>query len=226
MLAAAFLVTVVVALGGYHLLIERPRRARFEVRLRAADAGPVPLTDWMGSVPAGVFLQNGFTWSRIAPDGSVEVGVHPMLHGLVGNETRYSLAEPGRHVDRGDPILEIGTGDRSARVRAPLSGRITARNRFAASPVSFDDPDSLQNAWLYRVQPDDLAREVPSWMIGTPATEWAGDRYGRIREYLQRAVADGEMGVALADGGEVPIGALAELDASAWSEFEARFLNT
>lgn len=226
MLAAAFLVTVVVALGGYHLLIERPRRARVGLELRGARVGPAPLTDWVESVPEGVFLQDGFTWSRVVPDGTVEVGVHPMLHGLVGSQTRFSLAEPGRHFDRGEPILEIGTGDRSARVRAPLSGKITARNRFASTELTDGDPHSIDRAWLYRVQPDDLARDVPSWMIGRPATEWAGDRYGRIREYLQRAVADGEMGLALADGGEVPVGALAELDAEAWSDFEARFLNT
>jgi glycine cleavage system H lipoate-binding protein len=224
MLAAAFLVTVVVALGGYHLLVERPRRIQLEAQLGGVRAGPVPLTDWVASVPDGVFLQNGFTWSRVVPDGTVEVGVHPMLPGLIGDQTRYSLAETGRHFDRGDPILEIGTGERSARVRAPLSGRITARNRFVSGPLSNREPDSVDTAWLYRIQPDDLAQEVASWMIGTPATEWAQDRYGRIREYLQRAVADGEAGLALADGGEVPVGALAGLDARAWSEFETRFL--
>ena len=225
MLAAAFLMTVVVALGGYHLLIERPRRARLEVQYSGARVGPAPLTDWVGTVPEGIFLQNGFTWSRVVPDGTVEVGVHPMLQGLVGEQARYSLAEPGQHFDRGDPILEIGTGEKSARVRAPLSGKITARNRFASGSLTDHEADSLDRAWLYRLEPDDLALDVPSWMIGTPATEWAGDRYGRIREYLQRAVAEGEMGLALADGGEVPVGALAELDAEAWSEFEARFLH-
>ncbi|MEJ2547183.1 MAG: hypothetical protein P8125_05130 [Gemmatimonadota bacterium] len=224
MLAAAFLVTVVVALGGYHLLIERPRRIQLGGQPGGVRTGPVPLTEWVASVPDGVFLQNGFTWSRVVPDGTVEVGVHPMLQRLIGDQTRYSLAETGRHVDRGDPILEIGTGVNSARVRAPLSGRITARNRFVSGFLSNREPDSLNNAWLYRMQPDDLSQEVPSWMIGTPATDWSHDRYGRIREYLQRAVADGETGLALADGGEVPVGALASLDARAWSEFEARFL--
>lgn len=224
MLAAAFFVTVVVALGGYHLLVERPRRAMLQQVQRQAHARPAPLEEVVGAVPGGVFLQNGFTWSRIVQDGSVEIGVHPMLQGLVGDDIRYSLEDPGQHIDRGEPFLGIGTGDRSVHVRAPLSGRITAQNRFPPSRVTALDVKGDAAAWLYRIQPDDLAGEIPAWMIGAHAKEWTRDRYERIREHLQHAVAGGEIGLALADGGEVPIGALSELDPQAWSEFEARFL--
>ncbi len=86
MLAAAFFVTVVVALAAYHVLIERPRRVASRYEQRRAPAGPARLEDVIGAVPGGVFLQNGFTWSRVVPDGAVEVGVHPMLAGLIGNK--------------------------------------------------------------------------------------------------------------------------------------------
>ena len=217
MLAAAFFVTVVVALGGYHLLIERPRRVTLQ---RQAHTGPAALEEIVGKLPGGVFLQNGFTWSRVVPDGVVEVGVNPMLVGLLGGSAEFSLDAPGGHVDRGSPLFEIGRDGRRVRVPAPVSGRITALNRhpYANDVVTGDD------AWLYRIVPDDLAREVPSWMIGTAASEWTRDRYERIREHLQHQMADGSTGIALADGGQVPVGALRGLDSAAWEAFEATFL--
>ena len=108
MLAAAFFVTVIVALAAYHVLIEQPRRAALRAR-----TGPTRLDDVVGPLPGGVFLQNGFTWSRVVPDGGVEIGVHPMLVGLIGGEPEMSLHDPGNRVERGAPFLEIGEGDRA-----------------------------------------------------------------------------------------------------------------
>ena len=224
MLAAAFLVAVVVALAAYHVLIERPRRVASGELQRRAPAGPARLEDVVGPVPGGVFLQNGFTWSRVVPDGAVEVGVHPMLVGLIGNKPEMLLDDPGNRVERGEPFMRIGNGDRALQLRAPVTGRITARNHYPRTDARWEGMRGSDEAWLYRVEPDDLARDVPSWMIGTQAADWTRNRYERIREHLQHAVADGEIGLALADGGEVPVGALAELDPDAWTTFEHTFL--
>lgn len=224
MLAAAFFVTVVVALGGYHFFIERPRRATLQRQDRQAFTGPAPLEEVVGALPGGVFLQNGFTWSRVVPDGAVEVGVNPMLIGLMGGRADFTLDEPGAHVDRGSPLLEIGRDGRSVRVPAPVSGRITAINRYPHSNARWDDVVTGNDAWLCRIVPDDLARDVPAWMIGAAANEWTRDRYERIREHLQHHAIQGSAGIALADGGQVPVGALRELDSAAWGAFEATFL--
>ncbi|MGW8282767.1 MAG: hypothetical protein ACWGON_05665 [Gemmatimonadota bacterium] len=225
MLAAAFFVTVVVALAAYHVLIERPRRVASRDLQRRAPAGPARLDELVGTVPGGVFLQNGFTWSRVVPDGAVEVGVHPMLAGLIGSKPRVSLFEPGERVVRGEPFLKIGTGDRDLSVRAPVTGRITARNQYAQTAQGSDPVRGSDDSWLYRVEPDDLARDVPAWMIGAHAEAWTRNRYEQIREHLQHAVADGDIGLALADGGEVPFGALRELDSESWARFEETFLS-
>ena len=61
-------------------------------------------------------------------------------------------------------------------------------------------------------------------MIGTQAADWTRNRYERIREHLQYAAAHGTTGLALADGGEVPFGALGELAPEVWLNFEETFL--
>ena len=135
MLAAAFFVTVVVALGGYHFFIERPRRATLQRLDRQAFAGPVPLEEVVGALPGGVFLQNGFTWSRVVPDGAVEVGVNPMLIGLLGGGADFTLDEPGVHVDRGSPLLEIGRDGRSIVLPRDLRRNRPTRS-YSCSPRS------------------------------------------------------------------------------------------
>ncbi|MDT8436457.1 MAG: hypothetical protein RRA92_06840 [Gemmatimonadota bacterium] len=224
MLAAAFFMTVIVALAAHHVLIERPRRAADREAGRRTRAGPAPLRDVMGALPGGVFLQDEFTWSRVTPDGDVDVGIHPLLLGLVGGHARLDLETPESRVEKGRPFARIGMNGRSLAVRAPVSGRIRARNPYAPVDGSWESARERDGGWLYRIEPDDLASEIPTWMIGQAAADWSRERYGRVREYLQRAVAGGETGLALADGGEVPVGALAELDPEAWRSFETEFL--
>lgn len=226
MLAAAFFVTVIVALAAHHVLIERPRRAASLEAGRRTQAGPARLQDVMGALPRGVFLQDEFTWSRVTPDGDVDVGIHPLLFGLVGTDSELRLEEPDARIEKGRSFAHLGADGRTLAVRAPISGRIRARNRFAVVDGSWESARERDGGWLYRIEPDDLASEIPLWMIGEQAVDWTRDRYGRVREYLQRAVAGGEIGLALADGGEVPFGALAELDPAAWADFESEFLRS
>jgi len=224
MLAATFLVTVVVALGAYNLLVERPRRAVSRRREGLLVVGPAPLEETIGPLPGGVFLQNGFTWSRLVPDGSIEVGVNPMLMGLVGDHAELRISDPGERIERGAELAEIGTDGRSLHLRAPVAGRIKARNRYPDGRLDWNSVRDGADAWLLRIEPDDLARDVPAWMIGSEAADWTRDRYERIREHLQRSVPAGEAGMALADGGAVPVGALKDLDSVAWESFEDAFL--
>ena len=81
MLGAVFFVTVAIALTGHYILVERPRRIA-----REAGQGPraLPVRDLIPRLPSGIFLQPTFTWSQVRPNGDVELGVHPLLFGLVG----------------------------------------------------------------------------------------------------------------------------------------------
>jgi hypothetical protein len=62
-------------------------------------------------------------------------------------------------------------------------------------------------------------------MIGQTAVDWTRSQYGRIRDHLLERSADPHTGLALADGGELPVGALKQLDAAEWSDFQDEFLS-
>ncbi|MCK5482717.1 MAG: hypothetical protein KAJ13_03410 [Gemmatimonadetes bacterium] len=109
MLGVVFFVSVVAVLTGHYLLVERPRRIAGE-----SVMGPraLPLRDLVSRLPAGVFLQPTFTWGQVRPGGDVEIGVHPLLLSLVGPDPELEIRSAGEHVNKGDPLMTVGSGER------------------------------------------------------------------------------------------------------------------
>lgn len=218
MLAAVFFVLVVTLLTGHYFLIERPRRIAKE-----STAGPLamPLRELISRLPAGVFLQPTFTWGHVRPGGEVEVGVHPLLLSLVGPDPEVETRRAGEHVAKGDPLMVVGTGERRLVVRSPIAGSVARAN--VSSPAETDWQGRSETTCL--IQAERLSDEVPTWMLGEAAVDWTRSQYGRIRDHLLHRSADPATGLALADGGELPVGALSQFGEDDWAEFEREFLS-
>ncbi len=218
-----FLIVVVIALTAYHFLVERPRRRALE--LKGPYSVPLPLTDIVGNLPDGVFLHPTLTWGRLHPEGDVELGIHPLLLGLVGKSSQIEpRGELGR-IEEGDPIARIVAGDRELVVRSPTGGRIVATNPRATSDASWSEA-IWDEGWVCRVRPDRLSAEIGSWLISDEAVEWTKRRYGDIRDGILGLTPHGGSGLMLADGGEIPVGVLTQLDDEAWQRFEKDFLGS
>lgn len=224
MVAVLVVMTIAVLIALDYFVLRRRRSERREEM--PAMPGLEPLSQAVSRLPWGVFLQPTFTWTRVEPDGAVLIGVHPLLLGIVGAPYEIGLLETGEDVEKGQPLLRIRRGGRSLTVRAPVAGRITGVNRTVENETDFDAAAKHGASWFYRIAPVGIGDEVPKWLIGARAAEWTAGQYDRIREHLLRQSRDGEVGLALADGGEVPVGILVHLDAAAWAEFESVFLTT
>ncbi len=218
MLGAVFFAIVVTLLTGHYFLVERPRRI-----VGDSTAGPraVPLRDLVSRLPAGVFLQPTFTWGEVRPAGDVEIGVHPLLLSLVGPDAELEMRTAGEHIGKGDPLMTVGSGERRLVVRSPLAGSVVAAD---STPRGHTDWQRLSDGTCL-IQPEELSAEVPTWMIGKAAVDWSREQYGRIRDHLLQSTAEPQTGLALADGGELPIGALSQLDPAGWADFEDEFLS-
>ncbi len=223
MLGAIFGLLVVTALTVYYVLVERPRQRA----LKHEGPRPVPLAlaDIIGKLPEGVFLHPTLTWGRLRPNGDVDLGIHPLLLGLVGESREINpRGEPGR-LEKGDPFADIVAGDRELIVRSPTSGRIVATNPRATADASWRGATWDDGSWVCRVRPDRLSDEIESWLISDKAVEWTRRRYGDIRDSILGLAFRGEPELMLADGGEIPIGILTQFDGEAWQQFEKDFLD-
>ncbi len=218
MLAAVFFLLVVALLTGHYFLIERPRRIAAE---SSAPLSALPVRELINGVPAGVFLQPTFTWGQVRSGGDVEVGVHPMLLSLLGPDAELEMRRAGERVRKGEPLMTIGNGERRLVVRSPISGSISMANATPSGATGWQ----IRSDRTCLIEPENLSVEVPTWMLGKPAVDWSRAQYGRIRDHLLETTADPATGLALADGGELPVGALNQLDAAAWADFEDEFLS-
>ncbi|UCC72570.1 MAG: hypothetical protein JSV86_19770 [Gemmatimonadota bacterium] len=220
MLGVICAVIAIVVITAHHFLIERPRH-RAE-----PPPGPIPLSAAMGRLPKGIFLQSTYTWSTIRASGELLVGVHPILLSLVGAPHKLELLAHNGRVEKGEPFIRIGEADRCLTLHSPVTGRVLAQRHVAKDEMRWDSMTEEDGGWLCRIRPENMAEEIPTWMIADRALEWTKRKYGEIRDHLLKAVAERELTLTMADGGEIPVGILAEFDGSEWQAFQDAFLHT
>lgn len=221
MLTIAFVLVVVTAIVAYHFLIVRPGEKRLSRKLPLAS--PIPLSAALERLPRGVFLQPTYTFGEFDQRGRLLCGVHPILLGLIGAPYDLQLKVNGGEVKKGAPLFRIGKGGRWLTLPAPVSGKIV-ESKAVTRGGDWERLAGGPDDWLCRIEPQHVEREIPSWMVADGAVEWTKRKYGEIRDHLMNARAERELSLTLADGGEIPVGVLAEFDEDAWKEFQDVFL--
>ena len=222
-MVALLVVLTFIAFVALDFYLEK-RSVRIEVH-HAIGRAPPPLRATIQPVPAGVFLQPTWTWSRIGESGELYVGIHPMLLSLVGAPVELDCRVPGERIAKGEPLARLGTGGKRLTVRSPVEARVELVNYPAVGGAEPWAPAEGPNAtWLYRLTPEHVATEIGGWLTGEPAAAWTRRKYGELRNYLQGAVADRHLGAVMADGGELPVGILGEMDERVWSAVDERLM--
>ncbi len=219
MVVVLVVLTILALLALDHFVLSKRREAAAETA--PSVSVPEPLSSAVGHLPAGVFVQPGFTWSRIRENGDVATGIHPLLIGLMGEPYRVELMKVGESVERGEPFLSVGRGARRLTLRSPVAGRIAEVNPEVARETARAGVRDRDGSWLYRVTPSRLAEEVPHWMLAERAAQWTRREYERLGAFFSGLVQEDAVGVTMADGGEIPSGILTKLDDCAWQEFQS-----
>ncbi len=184
--------------------------------------GNIALSRVFSLLPSGVFLQPSYTWSKILDSGNLLVGIHPIIMGLIGNPDEIELLHPGERVKKGTTILKIHKGEKIIRVSAPLDGAITSLNNQVVEDSTMEN---LGQNWIYSIKPDNVSAEISQWMIAEKARDWITNRYSQMKKFFQENLSQNELGITMADGGDLPVGILGQFDNKIWQKFERKFLN-
>lgn len=223
MLTIVFVVTVVTAIVAHHFLIVRPREKRLSREIPLAM--PIPLSATVDRLPRGVFLQPTYTWGHFDRGGELLCGVHPLVLGLIGAPYDLELKVDGGEVQKGSPLFRVGKSGRWLTLLSPVTGKIVD-SKAVAKGEEWDRLSGDVDEWLCRIEPEQVEREVPTWMVAESALEWTKRKYSEIRDHLLAAGADRELAVTMADGGEIPVGVLADFDDDEWRAVQDMLLRS
>jgi CheY-like chemotaxis protein len=153
---------------------------------RVADEAP----DAEFCVPGGFLLSDGHAWLRIQPDGHVTVGVDDFARKALRSIDAIQLPTLGQTLQRGDRLFTVSNGGHSVRFTSPVSGEIVRINESLRDDPSAVIRSPYERGWVCRLQPSDLAGELPTLRIGQQVVAWYQDEIARLRD--ARTGRDGE----------------------------------
>ncbi len=178
-------------------------------------------TKIMNMLPDGVFLQPSFTWSKIQETGNLELGIHPILMGLVGDPEKVETLEQGKKVKKGDTIIKLYKDSKQLNVKAPVSGSILSTNpNFHKTSW-----ENLAQTVIYGIKPDNMSAEISNWFIAEKSRDWLNEKFEEMKNFFIRSLPQQQVGLTMADGGELPFGILTKFDKKVWQDFEKKFFN-
>lgn len=197
--------------------IKRPKKGAVSA---ARSTNNFSQTKIINMLPDGVFLQPSFTWSKIQETGNLELGIHPILMGLIGEPEKVEILEQGKTVKKGDTIIKLHKDSKQLSVKAPVTGRILSANpNFHKTSW-----ENLAQTGIYGIKPDNMSAEISNWFIAEKSREWLNEKFQQMKNYFVRSLPQKQMGLTMADGGELPFGVLTKFDKKIWQDFEKSFL--
>ncbi len=190
---------------------KRERVAAAETVVLAAPAleaaAPIPAAGYR--LPGGVFVHGGHTWAFLESSGEARVGIDEFARGVIGRIDRIEVPAPGATLRQGERAFTVVQGRKRIEFVSPLDGVVAAVN---------SDPGALrgdvyQAGWLLAVAPANLVHNLKKLRIAADATAWLEKETRRFVEFMALHYArPQEVGVTMADGGQVAAGALEKVD--------------
>jgi hypothetical protein len=97
-------------------------------------------------------------------------------------------------------------------------------NRLIGQPELLSS-DPYGSGWICYLTPTRAEEAAPRARFGEQAAMWLENEFARFSEFIFAQVSpDLALGVTSQDGGLPAVGCLGELGPTAWSAFEAKFL--
>ncbi|MCE1229005.1 MAG: glycine cleavage system protein H, partial [Firmicutes bacterium] len=124
----------------------------------------------------------GHLWARIEPSGQVRVGLDDFARKALGPLTSVTLPQAGKEVRQGDPLFTAERGGERLTFMSPVSGKVASVNGLLGTDPSPIHKSPYDKGWVLRLEPADLAAEIPGLRIGKPVVDWYQEEITRLRE--------------------------------------------
>lgn len=172
------------------LVIKRQARLESQQQPSVRIVAPSAADTVSGSdycIPGGAFVAPGHTWARIEPGGQVRIGIDDFARKALGAVEQVILPTEDREIRQGETLFTLKRGAEQVEFAAPVSGKVLQGNEALASEPDRVTQSPYDRGWVVRVQPLDLAAELPSLRIGTPVVAWYQEEIAQFRKALSAA---------------------------------------
>jgi glycine cleavage system H lipoate-binding protein len=111
----------------------------------------------------------------------VTVGLDDFARQALAHVERIELPAPGLALERSQTLFSVAAAGRTVRFAAPLGGKAVQVNEALRRDPSPLLTSPYERGWVCRLEPSDLAGELPLLRIGVPAVEWYREEVARLR---------------------------------------------
>jgi CheY-like chemotaxis protein len=135
------------------------------------------------NVPAGAFISRQHAWARIELNGAVRIGLDDLIRKIFRQVDGVNLPETGSKIAKGETLFSITYGDYSLNIPSPISGTVISVNSEHSEHPEWLAIKPFELSWMCRVEPSNLAAELPDLKIGHDAVDWYQaelDRYSQL----------------------------------------------
>jgi CheY-like chemotaxis protein/glycine cleavage system H lipoate-binding protein len=135
------------------------------------------------NVPAGAFISPQHAWARIELNGAVRIGLDDLIRKIFTKADRVDLPAAGQEIRKGNKLFSVGFGDFSLDIPSPFSGTVISVNSEHAEHPEWLAIKPFELSWMCRLEPSNLAEELPGLKVGHDAVDWYQaelDRYSEL----------------------------------------------
>jgi glycine cleavage system H lipoate-binding protein len=116
-------------------------------------------------------------------NGAVRVGLDDLIRKIFAKIDGVRLPQPGKKVEKGETLFSVTYGDYSLDIPSPISGQVISVNSEHAEHPEWLAIKPFELSWMCRIEPTNLAGELPGLRIGHDAVDWYQeelDRYSKL----------------------------------------------
>jgi CheY-like chemotaxis protein/glycine cleavage system H lipoate-binding protein len=142
------------------------------------------------NVPAGAFISPQHAWARIELNGAVRVGLDDLIRKIFRQVDAIKLPEAGRKIAKGETLFSLMYGDYSLDIPSPISGHFISVNAEHAEHPEWLSIKPFELSWMCRIEPSNLAAELPGLKIGHDAVDWYQEELDRYSQLARNGGGD------------------------------------
>ncbi|MCX6283208.1 MAG: hypothetical protein NTW31_03085 [Bacteroidetes bacterium] len=181
------------------------------------------------NIPKGLYFDTSHTWAFMEQDGTVKIGIDDFIQHITGTITSIGMKNPGISIKKGDQLCILIQKGKHLIIHSPVSGTIMEQNSELSADSSVINKSPYSKGWVYRIRPDNWAREIEFLSMADKYKTWLSTEFTRLRDFLASilpSASQGYTGIILQDGGTLKDHVLADLGPEVWEDFQTKFINT